>query len=270
MWLALAVLAEGLLLDAAERGAGEALVNGISAGAEHGAARSRMLDPMLLELPARPARVSVPATDSLARLKRRTQEDNRPRIPRKRTSIKAVHKADRNTSVHFSTDEEIVNLGRTYHDNFVIVTAADYAFRGILVNWMARMHELRLDNYLVLCLDDELALFMDQIGRPCIHNNIGQKDIWLIRFQTAATLLDGGMNVLMSDTDAIWLKDPTDLLQGDIVASRGNMPEDVVSKFGATACMVSYIFAVSLLYACLSMKSWTGEFRQREKSSTTR
>jgi hypothetical protein len=170
-------------------------------------------------------------------LKRSPEEENE-RTPRKEVLPDVAHRADRTTSVHFSTDEDIVNLARTSYDKFVIVTAADYAYRGILVNWMAGVHKLRIDNYVVLCLDDELALFMQQIGRPCIHRPAqGAGHIWLTRFQTAAVLLNSGMNVLMSDTDAMWLKDPTDLLQGDIAASRGNMPEDVASRFGATACM---------------------------------
>jgi len=241
---ALAAVAAGLLLD--HRGGLAAPENALNEAGEESPGRAP--DPALLGRPAAPPAAPPAARDAPPAPERRSRDGQvqRPaipgssaaRVPRKLFSPEAQHRAGRTTPVNVSTEEEIVNLGRAHYDNFVIVTAANYAYRDILVNWMASVQKLRIDNYVVLCLDDQLALFMDRIGRPCIHGpSQGPGHIWLTRFQTARILLDGGMNVLMSDTDAIWLKDPTDLLQGDIVASRGNMPEDVASRYGATACM---------------------------------
>lgn len=178
------------------------------------------------------------------RLNQRTENEDTRNAKNDPSGI--VRRADLAPSVRVSTDEDIVTHGWTHYDGFVILTAANYAYRGVLVNWMASLQKLRIDNYIVLCLDDQMVLFMARIGRPCIYRparGLGHKwyafesDIWLRRFQTVQVLLNSGMNVLMSDADAIWLKDPTDLLRGDIAASRGMMPSDVASRFGVSVCM---------------------------------
>eukprot|EP00931_Biecheleriopsis_adriatica_P019933 TRINITY_DN13446_c1_g2_i3.p1 TRINITY_DN13446_c1_g2~~TRINITY_DN13446_c1_g2_i3.p1 ORF type:complete len:508 (-),score=88.08 TRINITY_DN13446_c1_g2_i3:28-1551(-) len=51
----------------------------------------------------------------------------------------------------------------------VVITFADNKYRSALVNWMARLVQLRVDNFLVVCADKALSEFMSAIDRPCYH-----------------------------------------------------------------------------------------------------
>ena len=52
-------------------------------------------------------------------------------------------------------------------------------------------------------------------------------------------LLEKGYNILHSDLDAVWLKNPTCFLSMDydIIASIGTFPKDVFERIGYTLCM---------------------------------
>jgi hypothetical protein len=55
-------------------------------------------------------------------------------------------------------------------------------------------------------------------------------------------LLDKNIDVLMSDTDAIWLRNPFPSIQhffsrSDLISSRASFPEEIARKLGATLCM---------------------------------
>jgi len=123
----------------------------------------------------------------------------------------------------------------------VVLTFGNHRYGSVIVNWMVGMHRLGVDNYEVICMDDELAAFMISIGRPCsAMQEVGGdlQHVWLFRLRVLERLLHKGTDVLLSDADAVWLRNPLDFLgSGDIVASRGILPIPMAAQLGATVCM---------------------------------
>lgn len=123
----------------------------------------------------------------------------------------------------------------------VILTFSNHDYLPTLANWMAGLRKLGVDNYEVICMDKRMVAFMKSIGRPCLsHRNVQRTpQIWEFRLKMLAKLLDKGVDVVLSDADAFWLRDPAALLTegGDIVASRGKFPFNVADQLGAAACM---------------------------------
>ena len=73
-----------------------------------------------------------------------------------------------------------------------------------------------------------------------------KRQIWKFRLWAASAILERGHNLLMSDVDALWMKDPTNLFTDyphhSIVASQGRFPYELRSVWGVTACMGFILF----------------------------
>lgn len=105
---------------------------------------------------------------------------------------------------------------------------------------MLGFHTLNFTNYEVVCLDHQLADFMASIGKPCTADLVGAEEasMWFARLQLIANLLKRGISVLLTDADAVWIKNPMKFLKdADIVVQRGIWPWYMSNLLGATACM---------------------------------
>lgn len=102
-------------------------------------------------------------------------------------------------------------------------------------------------NLLLLCLDEESSkILMSELGIRCAEvqheEEYKRRDVWSLRMQVASCLLLAGYDVLLSDADAIWLKDPMDSISdlgandSNVVASRGRMPKKLYLEWGSTVC----------------------------------
>ena len=75
-------------------------------------------------------------------------------------------------------------------------------------------------------------------------------NLWLARMDVLQSLLLKGYNVLLSDTDALWLRNPFyDILRFrlssvHIIASRGSHPIEVTKRLGVSLCM-GFIYITS-------------------------
>lgn len=117
------------------------------------------------------------------------------------------------------------------------------------IRMMERNAALTRDNIYLVCLDTPSISFMASIGIRCVPVTEllmldGQKDIWKLRVQVVGCLLEAGYDVLLSDSDAVWLSDPMADFNspGNIVASRGSFPEELGESWGATMCMGFVLF----------------------------
>ncbi|GBG80380.1 hypothetical protein CBR_g30748 [Chara braunii] len=105
-------------------------------------------------------------------------------------------------------------------DNVIVVSFANNAFFDFAVSWVRHLTDLGLDNVLVGALDDIILSKLYYLGVPVFgvesrlpphdpgwgspgFHKIVQKKLGLLR-----TLLDMGFEVLMSDTDVMWVRDP--------------------------------------------------------------
>lgn len=122
------------------------------------------------------------------------------------------------------------------------------AYREVIINQMVGFHALNITSYEIVCLDQQLADFMVSIGKPCIGDLIGGglASIWRARLHIINNLLANGTSVLLTDADAVWIKNPMEFLKdADIVTQRGSFPLQVGEQLGATACMGFAYFAGS-------------------------
>lgn len=140
----------------------------------------------------------------------------------------------------------------------IVMTTSD-KYIPVLLNWLIYFHELCPAGQALMyfvCLDKETEVTMRKVGLQChqIHHTAGREKeknkLWLARTRITKQLLDQGLDVLMSDSDAIWLQNPFDELEkypsADIIASRGKFPEEISKIFGATLCM-GFVYIKSTL-----------------------
>jgi hypothetical protein len=158
----------------------------------------------------------------------------------------------------------------------IIVAFADSGYKEIALNWAKHLEDLKIHNYVVYALDSGVYEFLQInninteqiIGswfsshpkwsklskalkikwlRKNIDNILHKKGYkvnhqgcnWRARFEKIYNLLDEGVDILHSDIDAIWLKNPLDYISKkcDISASTGAFPEVIFNKLGFTLCM---------------------------------
>jgi len=130
----------------------------------------------------------------------------------------------------------------TYKNNQKIIVFANYNYLSILENWLAAMKKISVENYLIISLDEELHLHLqklniDSLFHPC-ELNLGK--LWIHRINVILELMEKGYDILHSDADAIWLKDPLpylNTLSQDMIFSQGTIwPPDVQEKWGFVLC----------------------------------
>ncbi|GFZ08613.1 xyloglucanase 113 [Actinidia rufa] len=129
-------------------------------------------------------------------------------------------------------------------DNIVIVTFGNYAFMDFILTWVKHLTDLGLDNVLVGAMDTKLlkALYWKGVpvfdmgshmstvdvgwGSPTFHK-MGERKVILID-----SILPFGYELLMCDTDMVWLKNPLPYLahfpEADVLTSTDQVIPTVV------------------------------------------
>ena len=134
-------------------------------------------------------------------------------------------------------------------DDVVIVTWANHHYRDFAQFWVARLRALNLTNFMVGAMDEELYAYLVSDGVPTWHmgskgidskavkrdfgwgsknfHKMGRDKIRLIRDFTHA-----GVDVLISDIDVAWLRDPIPLFrrypQADILVSTDQLTSEIL------------------------------------------
>lgn len=108
------------------------------------------------------------------------------------------------------------------------------------------------DNIYLLCLDTESEVDIEKMGFHCVSTgkmwNRKIHFVWKLRIEVLSCLLEADYNVILSDSDALWIKDPKEDLDSplargsSIVASRGNFPKGIGQRWGSTFCMGFILF----------------------------
>ena len=152
--------------------------------------------------------------------------------------------------------------GRIGDRTVVIVTYASYSYLDHLLNWLIFLHRLEIKNYAVLCLDEQLQVFLKRRGFSCyvdeqsIMSSAKEtiQALWMRRMAHLIRFLSLNVDVVFSDVDAVWLQNPfTRRIPGakyalfdvdafDVSAGRGQFPVDVRDAWGATLIMGAIYF----------------------------
>ncbi|KAK7367134.1 hypothetical protein VNO80_09143 [Phaseolus coccineus] len=129
-------------------------------------------------------------------------------------------------------------------DNIIIVTFGNYAFMDFILTWVQQLNDLEVSNFLVGAMDTKLleALYWKGIpvfdmgshmstedvgwGSPTFHK-MGREKVILINL-----ILPLGYELLMCDTDMVWLKNPLPYLArypgADVLTSSDQVVPTVV------------------------------------------
>ena len=134
-------------------------------------------------------------------------------------------------------------------DDVVIVTWANHHYRDFAQSWVARLRALNLTNFMVGAMDEELHAYLVSDGVPTWHmgskgidskavkrdfgwgsknfHKMGRDKIRLIR-----DFAHAGVDVLISDIDVAWLRDPIPLFrrypQADILVSTDQLRSEIL------------------------------------------
>lgn len=134
----------------------------------------------------------------------------------------------------------------TTADNSVVLLYASSSFAGNLFNWLVAYKRTRstLDGVLLVCLDKPLQDYLSRFDFHCVLDDsfINTGGLWVKRTKHILAILRTGINVMVSDLDAVWLKDILGTFNTDqryatrnVIASRGIYPHD--NPWGFTLCM---------------------------------
>lgn len=169
----------------------------------------------------------------------------------------------KNLNLRMSSFEKITDFAEYKANNgLIILSFVSFSYRLNAINWAMHMEKLRISNYAFICLDEEIFNFFKSRRIICYKlyeddqyfmtiETVGStlsietiRSLWVIRLSLLSELLKSGFDVIYSDVDAVWLRNPLTngegLLSphmGDIVASRGQFPTEVSDYWGATLCL---------------------------------
>ncbi len=133
-------------------------------------------------------------------------------------------------------------LIKSRHREIKVIVFANYNYLPVLENWLAAMKKIDVKNYLIISLDEKLHHHLGEqninsLLRPC-ELDLGK--LWIHRVDVILELMEKGYDIIHSDADAVWLKDPQPYLQKlphDMIFSQGTIwPPDVQEKWGFVLC----------------------------------
>lgn len=117
-------------------------------------------------------------------------------------------------------------LDKVVQNNTVILSALNFGYRGILQNWVCNMRHLGITNFVIAALDADLYKFAFTRGLPTyMENTIFEglnssiisdasygtdsfKQLTKMKSRVVVRILKLGVNVVWTDCDIIWFKNP--------------------------------------------------------------
>jgi len=108
-------------------------------------------------------------------------------------------------------------------NNLLIISYCNYFYREIALNWVKALERLGIDNYLIFSIDEACDNFLREKGINSRFHPIPDlpekqarggmtRKMGLERFKIIRSLVAAGTDVIYSDLDAVWIKDPRDSL----------------------------------------------------------
>ena len=117
---------------------------------------------------------------------------------------------------------------------------------------MERNSVFTRDNMYLMCMDDASITLIAAANIRCVPLSSFPsgtvQDLWRTRIRALSCLVREGYDVVMSDSDAVWLRDPMEYFDlpnvrtSSVVASRGRLPHDTFDKWGTSICMGFILF----------------------------
>ncbi|KAH7570333.1 hypothetical protein JRO89_XS05G0089400 [Xanthoceras sorbifolium] len=153
----------------------------------------------------------------------------------------------------------------------IVLAVAGHSYRDMLMSWVCRLRRLRVTNFMVCALDHETYQFsifqgLPVFSDPSAPSNISFDDchfgtkcfqrVTKVKSRMVLQILKLGYNVLLSDVDVYWFKNPLPLLYSfgpSVLAAQSdeynvtgaiNLPRRLNSGFYFARCDASTIAAM--------------------------
>lgn len=178
-----------------------------------------------------------------------------------------VHLLSHNTAASLRPRSDLLNdannnrqkqntITRTTNEPYRVVIFVDSKLLNVLLNWIIfylQACSTNLQNLEIVSMDSNASILLHELGLPVSKYSFSLETlskgskysklsiIWLKRMEILEKLISSGMNVIFTDSDAIWIHDPLPALYyysqiADVVASRAWYPQNVYGKWGASLC----------------------------------
>lgn len=140
--------------------------------------------------------------------------------------------------------EALLNLADARKkDNRLIVVFSDSKYLGVLLNWLIPIHRHGIRNYLIVALDESIHEFLTRRGFPSalVGMDGPLEKLWHLRLVVLRELCAHGIDIIHSDIDAIWLRNPIpeyfSRSADHLVITQGTAwPYEVVARQGFVLC----------------------------------
>ncbi|KAJ8569750.1 hypothetical protein K7X08_006327 [Anisodus acutangulus] len=131
------------------------------------------------------------------------------------------------TPISLSLSLEILLSLRADKNKTVVLAVVGYSYKDMLMSWVCRLNHLQISNFLVCALDDDIYDFSILQGLPsfkyanleteisfdnCHFGTECFQKVTKVKSRMVLQILKLGYNVLMSDVDIYWFKNPLPLL----------------------------------------------------------
>jgi hypothetical protein len=126
----------------------------------------------------------------------------------------------------------------------LILTFVDASYLPLLEIWLARLRTLGVERVKVYCLDEATLewCLTRKVDASRITWTGNLHDLWVQRIRIFGDLLAAGEEIVHSDTDAIWIRNPfrfgsAAARDEDLIFSQGTVwPPDVHDRWGFVLC----------------------------------
>ncbi len=139
--------------------------------------------------------------------------------------------------------------GKKKHRQLRMLVTISSNYFDSFINWLVFYYDIcgnDLSQLYIFCIDTKADMLLQKYGLKCSYSlQFGDSykslnRVWWTRMLLTQELLLKGFDVISSDVDAIWLKNPyteiAKMPRADIIVTRGKYPEAVSQKYGAALC----------------------------------
>ncbi|KAM7250153.1 hypothetical protein ACFE04_022036 [Oxalis oulophora] len=157
--------------------------------------------------------------------KKKTKTCDNVSVSQWRTSMKT--ELDPSVQLPFSFSMESLLSIMADDNKTIVLSVAGYSYKDMLMNWVCRLRQLLITNFIVCALDRETYEFAILQGIPVFADPLAPSNISFddchfgtncfqrvtkVKSRIVLKILKLGYNVLLSDVDVYWFKNPLPLL----------------------------------------------------------
>lgn len=121
-------------------------------------------------------------------------------------------------------------IERVAEDQTIIVTALNYGYREMMMNWVCNMRKIGVSNFIVAAFDEDLYKFALTRGLPVyyenslpvrLHSSLAEaqygssafKELTKMKSRVVLRFLKLGYDTVWTDTDIVWFKNPLESMK---------------------------------------------------------